>query len=168
MKPQARDEGIIVRELPDETLVYDLERHKAHCLNRTAATVWRLCDGTKDEATLAALVGRELGARASEDLVRLALDELGRARLLREKMPRSSGPRVSRRRVIERLGQAIALPLIVSIVSPTAAQAASCRLPTPVTPSNCNAGNPNALGCCCTNHKICASLGGGGCSGAAC
>jgi hypothetical protein len=168
MKPHARDEGILVRELPDETLVYDLARHKAHCLNRTAAAVWRLCDGTKDEAALAALVGRELGARASGDLVRLALQDLGRARLLRERMPRSSGPRVSRRRAIERLGQAVALPLIVSIVSPTAAQAASCRLPTPVTPAACNAGNPNALGCCCTNNRICANLGGGGCSGAAC
>lgn len=168
MKPHARDEGIIVRELPDEALVYDLERHKAHCLNRTAAAVWRLCDGTKDEATLARLVGRELGARPSEDLVRLALEELGKAHLLREKMPRSSGPRVSRRRVIERLGQAVALPLIASIVSPTAAQAATCRITGPVQPADCNAGNPNALGCCCTNSRICTSLSGGGCSGAPC
>jgi hypothetical protein len=43
--PQARTEGLTVRELAEETLVYDKERHKAHCLNRTAACVWKHCDG---------------------------------------------------------------------------------------------------------------------------
>jgi hypothetical protein len=166
MKPIAREKGLVVQDLADETLVYDLERHKAHCLNRTAAAVWRLCDGKRDEAALARLLEKDLGTAADTDVVRLALRDLGRARLLQE--PVAADTRLSRRRLIQRLGQAVALPLVVSIVSPTAAQAATCRMTQPVDPAACNAGNPNALGCCCKNSKICASLSGGGCSGASC
>lgn len=166
MKPNAREKGLVVQDLADETLVYDLERHKAHCLSRTAAAVWRLCDGKRDEAALARLLEKDLGTAADEDVVRLALRDLGRARLLQE--PVAADARLSRRRLIQRLGEAVALPLVVSIVSPTAAQAATCRLTQPIDPAACNAGNPNALGCCCNNHRICASLGGGGCGGAFC
>jgi hypothetical protein len=45
MFPRARAENLTVRVLGDETLVYDQERHKAHCLNATAALVWRHCNG---------------------------------------------------------------------------------------------------------------------------
>jgi coenzyme PQQ synthesis protein D (PqqD) len=164
MKPRAREDDLIVQELEDETLVYDLGNHKAHCLNRAAAAVWRLCDGTRDEAALARLLGKELAGAADEDVVRLALRDLAGARLLRE--PLSARPRISRRRLIQRLGQAAALPLVVSIVSPTAAQAASCRSGL-ISPSDCNAGSPAVVGCCCNNHKICLA-GGSGCAGARC
>ncbi|HVR70563.1 MAG TPA: PqqD family protein [Vicinamibacteria bacterium] len=168
MKPNARADGLVVQDLADETLVYDLERHKAHCLNRAAAAVWRLCDGKRDEAALARLLARDLGTAAEEDVVRLALRDLSRARLLQE--PLAAEVRVSRRRLLRRLGQAVALPVVVSIVSPTAVQAATCRMTQPIQVSACNASNPNALGCCCTNRRICASLGvpPGGCNGAAC
>ena len=43
--PRARQDELVVEELSDETLVYDLKRHKANCLNRTAALVWQDCDG---------------------------------------------------------------------------------------------------------------------------
>jgi len=165
MKPQAREDGLVVQELEDETLVYDLLNHKAHCLNRAARAVWRLCDGTRDEAALARLLAKELAGDADEDVVRLALGDLERARLLRE--PLRARPRVSRRRLIQRLGQSIALPLVVSIVSPTAAQAATCLVTQPINPSACNAGAPGTEGCCCKNQKICLS-GGRGCAGAAC
>jgi hypothetical protein len=165
MKPNAREKGLVVQDLPDETLVYDLERHRAHCLNRTAAAVWRLCDGKRDEAALAMLLEKDLGTAADEDIVRLALRDLDRARLLQE--PLAAAPSLSRRRLIQRLGGSIALPLVVSIVSPTAVQAATCRLTQPISPSTCHT-NPNALGCCCDNHRSCANPGGGDCVGASC
>ena len=43
--PRARKEGLVVQDMPDELLVYDVDRHKAHCLNQTAALVWKRCDG---------------------------------------------------------------------------------------------------------------------------
>ena len=44
--PMARQNGIVVQEMPDEVLVYDLDSNKAHCLNQSAALVWKSCDGT--------------------------------------------------------------------------------------------------------------------------
>ncbi len=39
--PHGRKDGLVVKELGNETLVYDLERDEAHCLNQTAALVWK-------------------------------------------------------------------------------------------------------------------------------
>ena len=39
--------NVLVLQLSDEFLVYDKETSKAHCLNNTAAEVWKLCDGTR-------------------------------------------------------------------------------------------------------------------------
>ena len=38
LMPRARQDELVVEELPDETLVYDLKRHKARCLN--ARRLW--------------------------------------------------------------------------------------------------------------------------------
>ena len=43
--PHARHEALITKEADGELLVYDEQRDRAHCLNETAAAVWRLCDG---------------------------------------------------------------------------------------------------------------------------
>ena len=45
LTPKARKERLVTRELPEELLVYDLDRHKASCLNRMAMATWRRCDG---------------------------------------------------------------------------------------------------------------------------
>ena len=58
--PRARQDDFVVEKLPDETLVYDLNRYKAHCLNPTSALVWRRCDGRTTVAEVAALLEREL------------------------------------------------------------------------------------------------------------
>src|SRR6266498_3512906 len=47
MLPRARTEDLIVEALPTETLVYDTRTHLAHCLNLSAATVWKHCDGIR-------------------------------------------------------------------------------------------------------------------------
>jgi hypothetical protein len=51
--PKARRNKLVIQELPDEVLVYDQERDKAHCLNQTAALVWKQCDGRTDVPTIA-------------------------------------------------------------------------------------------------------------------
>jgi len=53
MKPRARKDDLLIQDLPEETLVYDVVRHRAHCLNRTAALVWRHCDGKTSVEKLA-------------------------------------------------------------------------------------------------------------------
>jgi hypothetical protein len=116
----------VVTELMDELLVYDLERHRAHCLNPAASVVFRSCDGKRTVEELARLLKRELGEPAEPDCVWLALDLLGRAQLLRERVdrPPASG-RLSRRELVRRVGIAVLVPAITSVLAPTPAQAAA-------------------------------------------
>lgn len=133
--PTARRAGLLVRELADEVLVYDARRHRAHCLNRTAALVWRSCDGRTPVSAIAERVSRRVSAPVAEDVVWLALDQLAESDLLSPAAAaaaaRPAPPgRVSRRVMLRRLGAAAAvmLPLVTSVASPTPAQAQSSAL----------------------------------------
>ncbi|MEK6299796.1 MAG: PqqD family protein [Acidobacteriota bacterium] len=127
--PKARQEGLVVQQLEDEVLVYDNERFKAHCLNRTAALVWQHCNGKKTIQDIALALEKEAGSPVGEEVVWLALGQLGKSRLLTERvMPAAGKAGISRREVIRRVGiaTAVALPVVTSIVAPKAAQAANC------------------------------------------
>ena len=124
MHPQARTEGLVVRELPDELMVYDLERHKAHCLNATAAAVWRQCDGQTGPEEIGFRLAKEFGEPVETDVVWLALDQLSSLRLLGTPVLRAHG--VSRAQLLKRAGlvaAAISVPAVVSLAAPTAAMA---------------------------------------------
>ena len=43
MRPKSRTDNLVVQEMNDEVLVYDLDSNKAVCLNETAAIVWKSC-----------------------------------------------------------------------------------------------------------------------------
>ena len=129
LRPCVRADGLVVQALPDEVLVYDLERHKAHCLNHTAALVWKHCNGQTSVTEMVRMLEGEMKTPVPEDVVWLALQQLGKARLLAEQIHTpGGGNRMSRREVIRRLGwgAAVALPLVTSIVAPTAVEAATC------------------------------------------
>jgi hypothetical protein len=119
--PRGRREGLLVEPLGDETLVYDLDRHQAHCLNRTAAAVWSACNGERDAGAIARHLRREM-PDSSPELVEVALARLARAHLLTE-----PGGAMPRRAVLRRLSLTAALlPIVSSIVVPEPAHAASC------------------------------------------
>jgi hypothetical protein len=48
--------GIVVEELGEEVLLYRPTTHKAIHLNGTAATIWKLCDGTRSLNDLVTLL----------------------------------------------------------------------------------------------------------------
>src|SRR5882762_10319132 len=143
VSPVARTESLIVKEVDGETLVYDLKTDKAHCLNDTAARVWKNCDGHNSVSEIAEVLSRESNFRVKEDLVWIALDQLERFKLLDEapaKPVHLFG--MTRRQMVARLGlAAFALPAIVSIVVPTAQAQASLQQPF----------------VCCTNPNQCIS-----------
>ena len=118
MFPTARSANLTVQELADETLIFDHQNHKAHCLNRTTALVWKLCDGRTSLAAMAQKVG-------STAIVELALEQLAGRDLLQERMPRSAEKRHSRREVLKKLAVAASLPVIMTVVAPRAVHAAS-------------------------------------------
>jgi hypothetical protein len=131
--PKARTHKLTIRELPDETLAYDHLAAKAHCLNRTAAMVWRSCDGKTTVRELAVKLQRELGIASAEPVVHLTLEKLARRRLL-DTPAELPAVRQDRRKMLRKLALA-ALPVIMTMTAPRAAQAAS---KTACGPSNLN------------------------------
>jgi hypothetical protein len=155
--PQARDDGLIVQELAEELLIYDLHRHRAHSLNRVAAWAWRHSDGRTTVSQMAALLRQELAAPVDEAAIQIALQRLGRVHLLRERFPAPpSTDRTSRRALIRSLAMAGGLATITSIVAPEASAAGSVGAPCT------NNGSCTTGGCCCcagspNNFAICTS-----------
>ena len=135
--PVARKSGLVVQEVPDEVLVYDLDSNKAHCLNQTAALVWKSCDGRNSVAEIARLVENQTGGKVTEDFVWLAIDQLSENALLEQELKVNFAGQ-SRREVMKKIGLAsmIAVPVIASLVAPQSALAAS----------SCNCNNNGACG----------------------
>lgn len=162
MKPRTRP-SLLVEELPDETLVYDLDRHRGHCLNRHAALLLAHADGERDVPELAKILERSLGEPVSEAIVRLGLDRLERARLVEwgDGFPKQED--LSRREAIRALASAgVSLPSVLTIAAAVAPPG------TKVTPASCMK-DPSNLGRCCTNGRRCAaSTLGRRCSGPPC
>jgi hypothetical protein len=127
MNPKSRQTHLLIDHVGDETVVYDEERQEAHSLNRAASFVWQHSDGAHTVSQLAGLLGAELGVETSDSVVEYALDELTRVHLL-ESAPDGGQP-VSRRDAVRRMSlagaAAVALPVVLSIVAPTPAMAAS-------------------------------------------
>ena len=136
-RPIARKSGLVVQEVPDEVLVYDLETNKAHCLNQSAAMIWRSCDGKTSVSEIATLVEEQAGNKVTEDFVWLAIDQLSENNLL-EKQLTPNFPGQTRREVIKKIGLAtiVAIPVIASLVAPQSALAAA----------SCSCNNPSSCG----------------------
>ena len=161
MKPVARRNGLVVRDLADEVVVYDKERHEAHCLNGTAATVFRNADGQRSVSDLAVLLSAD-GGSGAEELVEMALGQLGEARLLESGPSFAWEPGLPRRDVMRNVGLAAAvlLPLVTSILAPTPAQAAATCV---LFDAGC-ASESDGTPCTCTTPPCLGSCIGGGCS----
>jgi hypothetical protein len=156
--PTARKTGLVVQEVPDEVLVYDLDTNKAHCLNKTAAAVWQACDGKNSISDIASIVG----SNASDELVWLAIDQLNENNLLESEMKADFAGQ-SRRDVLKKIGLAavVALPVVASLVAPKSALAsASCGC---LATSECatRTGCPDLT--CCNENLECAPDTGTGC-----
>ena len=152
--PRARQDGVIVRELDDEVLIYDRQRDQAHCLNRTAGFVWRHCDGRTRVMTMARLLAAKEKTPVDESVVLLALNQLAERHLLEEPLARPVPGGVSRRKLVLKYAPAaLALPVVLSISAPTAAQAAT-PTPTPAPTPDCSP-VPAPQGCPCSSDADC-------------
>jgi hypothetical protein len=153
--PRARKSGLIIEEVDGEMLVYDLSDHRAHCLNRCAAEVWRAADGTTTVRQMAGRL-RDLGLPHDEAVVWMALHRLDKVGLLEgeDEGFTTAGRPVTRKEVLHVLGRAagiaLLLPAVTSVTAPLAAQAASC-----VTKAQCRGMRPPN----CTGLPICGSRG---------
>jgi hypothetical protein len=176
--PKARVEKIVTQEANGELLIYDLSLNRAMCLNETARTVWQACDGKTDFDEF-----KKSNPNFSDELIWLTLEKLNSDNLFDETVrfvPDFNG--LSRREVIKKigLGTMMALPVISSIVAPSAAHAQSSACGTgscvPVGGTvNCSFGAIGSVACvnnltaqCCTgtfSSSSCSCPLGGNCSG---
>ncbi|HTR72179.1 MAG TPA: hypothetical protein VMG80_01175 [Solirubrobacteraceae bacterium] len=133
----------------EELLLYDRDRHIAHCLSPIAAGVWRHCDGERDVTELAILAG------ASVSLVADALRELREKDLLdAEPQPmQSTTAGESRREAIVRAARygaaAAGASLIASATAATPAMASSGEL------KKCEVKSDETKSCCLCNNGAC-------------
>lgn len=145
--PSARRHDLVVQQVKDETLVYDLSTHKAFCLNRSAALVWQYCDGRKTVEDIVSIIKEDVECDFNTELAELALTQLEAENLLESKdVFQPIEPGISRRQTIRRLGLAsvAALPIVASIVAPPAISAQSCR----PNDAPCTASSQCCSGCC--------------------
>ena len=152
--PKARTENLVIQQVADETLVYDLTTNKANCLNETAGFVWNRCTGGRSINEIAKAVEARFGHAVDEDFVRLALKQLENESLLTES-GLSGVVMANRREAIKRIGlaSAIAIPIVSSLVAPSKALGSvSCACISPgncITQTSCpNQNNCNGSGIC--------------------
>lgn len=142
---------LVVESLGEETLVFDRRSDTAHCLNPVASLVWASCDGERTVGDLAALVAG-IGEEDADQLVERALGDLRERRLI-------LADGVSRRSAISRMAgigaSAISVPMVVSILAPTAAWAGS------ITTGNVCTSSGSAVGGCASPDDICTNGTGG-------
>jgi hypothetical protein len=171
-KPVARKEGLVIQEMPDEVLVYDLQTNKAHCLNETAAFVWKSCTGENSVTDIVKQFENKSGAAVENDLIWLAIDQLNERNLLEGNVPAHFAGE-SRRSVLKKIGFAsmVALPVIASMAAPTAVMAVGCSGTrngnagecTGCEGAPCSCSGTTATGTCTSG--ICVISGGTTCSG---
>jgi hypothetical protein len=154
--PRARAGSLIVRSIGDETVVYDRTTHQAHCLNDVARFVLDRCDGQTPPREIArALRDRRAGVGTAEAtrVGEAALVQLDQADLIEGRPAtdsRGAGRARSRRATIRALGAASLAPLVLSLTTPTPAEAQTCR-DRPCTTSRL----------CCPEAPCCRSQGPG-------
>lgn len=147
--PAARTADLVVSESGNDVLVYDQRSHQIHRLNPSAAAVWGACDGQRSMQDIAAIAG------VARDVVPHTLVTLRNADLLDGELPPGlAGQAGSRRAFVRKLGVAgaAAVPAIVSVTAPLAAQGRSCRLPD----EPCTFNDPGA---CCSLTCVLTSTG---------
>lgn len=158
--PIARSSELIAQEFEEGLLLYDLAIHKAFSLNETSSIVWNLVDG---KSTIDEIVSK---SRLPREMVLFAFDELQKNNLLKEKVETGlPTDRKSRRKVLMQMGAtALALPVIVSLVAPSAVHAQSGCPAQPIF----NIQNPAAVLCTDPTFPGAGPNGSNFCSNAGC
>lgn len=127
---QVKGSHLIVEVLGDEVIVFDRRTNKAHILDPRAAAIWRAAENGCSLDDVALL----MEAKTPDEQRTLA--QIGIADLNRAGLVTSDIDAPPRRSALKTLGRVAALPIVISILAPTPAAAASNLPPQ----ANCVAG----------------------------
>lgn len=156
LRPQARQDDLIVQSAADEMIVYDTSTDKAYVLSPSAAAVLRASNGTRTVQDIAQYLSDE--TPTDEKTVWFALGQLNE--LLEEPvtLPQEMAG-ISRRKFIKMSGAVaagVAIPLVVKMVAPSPAQAQSFTEFT----CECSGGSTPCVSTCADCPARCDALGG--------
>ena len=116
---QVKGSHLIEQSLSDELVIFDKETNKAHMLDARAAAIYRAAEkGCSIDDVMAVVEG-------GTDAEKRAAAQLGIQDLETAGLVMSSLPRMPRRGLLKTLGVAAALPMVISIMAPSPAAAAS-------------------------------------------
>lgn len=130
--PRLRRRGLVTQEVDGETLLYVEETHQALALNGPASRLWELCDGRRSVEAIS------VEADLLPEVVLASLGQLADAGLLENSAEIPPRRNMSRRRMLADVAMA-AIPVILLVVAPGAAEACS------------------TTGCACTQNSDCRS-----------
>ncbi len=148
--PKSRTSNLVIQEVDDDLLVYDITVDKAHHLNETISLIWSKCDGKTTFDKLVQTLEKELKTKIETDFIWLALKELEKANLLEENVNNQNFKGLSRRKVLFKYAlPSLVLPVIVSLVAPQVAQAQSCLAPLGMVNDPCSAPSQCCPGLIC-------------------
>jgi hypothetical protein len=153
----------VVRQLGSETVVYDRRTHRAHCLGRVAAAIWRAQDGSGDPRQVVRRASAALREPVDEETFGRVWRRLKRAGLVRSvgSGPITEQPVIAagtRRRLVRGLGAAAGL-MVLSVATRSPAQAAATCLRNG---EPCTRSSHCCSHCCNVNSSHCS--GGGECA----
>jgi hypothetical protein len=118
MYPVARTDGLNVKRMGSEAVVFDPESGNVHHLNNVAEVVWRACDGKTDVAGLTRIVARVTNVDNPGPAVELALEQLSSRGLLSTNVERAnSDRRRNRRDALKTLAKAMAIPIVLTLTA---------------------------------------------------
>ena len=153
--PRARTLSIEIVQAGDGLVLYDLLRNRVHELNRSAALVWRHCDGVTTLSDVAELLSTQLGVPAAEGAAAGAVRRLEKAGLLAEPAGPAAVGAITRRdllRSLSRAGLAACLaPVVASVLITEPAQAGI--------ETDCTAHVPPCPQAGCNLPATCATIG---------
>ena len=149
--PAARRDKLVVENLKNEILIYDLERDQASCQNETAALVWKYADGKTSVSEIADKMSQNLGMLVDVRVVWYALDQLNKKHLLAERVtiPLQYSKMTRRDFLVKAgvIGAAVAIPVVIAMTVPKSALAfVSCGATCTPGGNDC----PPQCGNCCS------------------
>ncbi len=120
---QVKGSHLIVESLGNEVVVFDRRVNKAHILDPRAAAIWRAAENgcSLDDV---ALLMEATTADERRKIAQIAVADLASAGLVT-----SDVQALPRRQALRTLGRVAALPMVISILAPTPAAAASNLFP---------------------------------------
>jgi len=130
--PRVKTSGLVVKELGDETLIYDVETNTAICLNASASVIMNACDGVATVADAQRSLLKKVGSSIDRDLVWNTVEEFRRRNLLADvhTAPFSKKPTSRRTLIKQAAALGVAVPIVMALAAPPALHAASACLTT--------------------------------------